>query len=167
VKRVTTSEQAPPIDSSLFRRVMGRFASGVTVITAEWRGEVRGMTASAFMSGSLNPPLLLVSVAKRASMHAHLHAARSFAINILGAGQEEVANHFAGHALPAYAPAFVHVGRIPTLGGVTTVITVETVATHECGDHTLFVGHILTMATDDSAPLLYHAGKFGSLASAV
>jgi len=167
VKRVATSEQAPPIDSSLFRRVMGRFASGVTVITAESSGEVRGMTASAFMSASLDPPLILVSVAKRATMHAHLHAAGRFAINILGAGQQEIANHFAGRALRAYVPQFVHVGRIPTLWGVATVIPAETVATHECGDHTLFVGHIVTMTADDGAPLLYHAGKFGALASGV
>jgi flavin reductase len=167
VKRVTTSERTPSLDSSLFRRVMGQFASGVTVITAESSGEVRGMTASAFMSGSLNPPLILVSVAKRASMHTHLQAAGRFAVNILGAGQEEIANHFAGRALPAYAPEFVHIGRIPTLGSVATVITAETVATHECGDHTLFVGHILTMTADDTPPLVYHAGKFGGLASGV
>ena len=167
MKRVATSEQAPAIDSSLFRRVMGRFASGVTVITAESSGEVRGMTANAFMSASLDPPLILVSVAKRASMHPHLHAAGRFAINILGAGQEDIANHFAGRALHAYAPQFVHVGRIPTLGSVATVITAETIATHDCGDHTLFVGHIQTMMADDSAPLVYHAGKFGALASGV
>lgn len=167
MKRVATSEQAPFTDSSLFRRVMGRFASGVTVITAASSGKVRGMTANAFMSASLDPPLLLVSVAKRASMHAHLLAARQFGINILGAGQHEIANHFAGRSLAAYAPEFVYVGAIPTLGGVATVITAETVATHECGDHTLFVGHILTMTADESAPLVYHAGKFGALASGV
>ena len=125
------------------------------------------MTANAFMSASLDPPLILVSVAKRASMHAHLHAAGRFAINILGAGQEDIANHFAGRARHAYAPQFVHVGRIPTLGSVATVITAETVATHDCGDHTLFVAHIQTLMADDSAPLVYHAGKFGALASGV
>ena len=164
---MATSEQAPSIDASLFRRVMGWFASGVTVITAECSGEVRGMTANAFMSGSLNPPLILVSVGKRASMHAHLRDAGRFAVNILCAGQDEIGHHFAGRSLPAYAPEFVHIGGIPTLGGVATVITAETVATHECGDHTLFVGHILSMTADDSPPLVYHAGRFGALAGGV
>ena len=105
---MTTSEAAPSIDASLFRRVMGRFASGVTVITAEYAGDVRGMTANAFMSGSLNPPLLLVSVAKHASMHAHLLAAGRFAVNILCAGQHEIANHFCGRSRSRCAPEFVY-----------------------------------------------------------
>ena len=66
------------IDPALFRRVMGSFATGVTVILAEVKGETRGMTANAFMSGSLEPPLCIVSVAKRAHMHAHLAAAERF-----------------------------------------------------------------------------------------
>ena len=167
MRRVATAEQAPSIDASLFRRVMGRFASGVVVITAASGGEVRGMTASAVMSGSLDPPLIIVSVAKRALMHAHLIAAGRFAVNVLCAGQQEVASHFAGRALPAYAPEFVSVGSIPTLGSVATIITAETVATHECGDHTIFVGRILSMTADDRPPLVYHAGKFGALASGV
>ncbi|HXD20100.1 MAG TPA: flavin reductase family protein [Vicinamibacterales bacterium] len=165
VSRVATSEQAPPIDAGLFRRVMGRFASGVAVITAESGGQVRGMTASAFMSGSIDPPLIIVAVARRALMHGHLIAAGRFAVNILGAGQHEVANHFAGRALPAYAPEFVFEGAIPTLGGVATVITADTATTYECGDHSIFVGRIRTMTADDSPPLVYHAGKFGALAS--
>ena len=164
---MTTSEAAPSIDASLFRRVMGRFASGVTVITAEYAGDVRGMTANAFMSGSLNPPLILVSVAKHASMHAHLLAAGKFAVNILCAGQHEIANHFCGRSPSPRAPEFVYIGTIPALRSVAAVMTAQTVATHECGDHTLFVGHILSMTADDSPPLVYHAGKFGALASGV
>ena len=163
--RVATSEQASATDASLFRRVMGRFVSGVTVITAESGGEVRGMTANAFMSGSLHPPLIVVSVAKRALMHAHLIDAGRFAVNILCAGQHEIANHFAGRSLPAYAPELIYIGTIPALGAVATVITAETVATHECGDHTIFIGRILAMTTDDRPPLVYHAGKFGALAN--
>jgi flavin reductase (DIM6/NTAB) family NADH-FMN oxidoreductase RutF len=165
VSWVHTSEEAPPIDSVLFRRVMGRFASGVTVITAEAGGEVRGMTASAVMSGSLEPPLIIAAVARRAAMHAHLLSARRFAVNMLCAGQHAIANHFAGRGLSIYSPEFAYVAGIPTLDGVSTVITAETAATHECGDHTIFVGQILTMSTDDSPPLLYHAGKYGALAS--
>ena len=73
-----------------------------------------------------------------------------------------------GAGAPARArPEFIYIGSIPTLGGVATVMTAQTVATHECGDHTLFVGHILSMTADDSPPLVYHAGKFGALASGV
>ena len=165
MSRVATSDQAPPIDPPLFRRVMGRFASGVAVITAESGGQVRGMTASALMSGSLEPPLIIVSVAKSALMHAHLVAAGRFAVNILCVGQEEVAAHFAGRAPAAYAPEFVYIRAVPALRGVATIVTADTAAAYECGDHTIFVGRILTMTADDSPPLLYHAGRFGALAN--
>ena len=77
------------IDPAHFRRVMGRFASGVTVITAEVNSEIRGMTANAFMSGSLTPPLCIVSIAKRARMHPHLTTAGKFAVNILAMGDRK------------------------------------------------------------------------------
>lgn len=165
MRSLGTIDDDPVIDPSLFRRVMGRFASGVTVITAEAGGEVRGMTANAVMSGSLDPPLIVVAVARRAHMHAHLLAAGRFAVNILREGQHALANHFAGRTPSAYAPEFAYVGGVPTLDGVTTVITAATAATYECGDHTLFLGRIVTMSADDSPPLLYHAGKYGALAS--
>ena len=79
---------------------MGRFATGVTVITATVAGDTRGMTANAFMSGSLDPPLCVISVTKRAHMHGHLIAAGRFAVNILASGQEDYATHFAGRPIP-------------------------------------------------------------------
>src|SRR5690348_11140779 len=84
------------IDLALLRRVMGSFATGVTVIVAEADGDIRGMTANAFMSGSLEPPLCVVSIAKRAHMHGHIAAAGRFSVNILSVAQEELALHFAG-----------------------------------------------------------------------
>ena len=157
---------APPqhaIDAGHFRRVMGRFATGVTVITAEAHGERRGMTANAFMSGSLEPPLCVVSVAKRAHMHGHLTAAGRFGVNVLAAGQENLATHFAGRPVPNFHVPFHDAGGVPALPGTAALITAEVVATHDCGDHTIFIGHILSMAAGDKAPLLYHASRFAAL----
>jgi len=78
------------IDPTLFRRAMSSFATGITVITTEVRGEIRGMTANAFMSGSLEPPLCIVSVGKRARMHGMLIAAGNFGVSILAQGQEKL-----------------------------------------------------------------------------
>ena len=103
------------IDPPHFRKVMGRFATGVTVITASTGGESHGMTANAFMSGSLDPPLCVVSVAKRAHMHAYLDEARRFAVNILAESQADHANHFAGRLIPGLEPRFVEIDGIPTL----------------------------------------------------
>ena len=86
------------LDTGLFRRVMGRFATGVTVITAEAEGGVRGMTANAFMSGSLSPPLCIISVATKAKLHNALTAGRTFGVSMLAQGQEAISRHFAGQA---------------------------------------------------------------------
>ena len=153
----------PEIDPRLFRRVMGRFASGVTVITAEEGGEMRGMTANAFMSGSLEPPLCVVSIAKRAHMHARLTRATHMGVNILADGQEEVSQHFAGRPVAGLRPAFERIAGVPLLADAGARIATEIVARHDCGDHTLIVGHILHMDADERPPLLYHAGRYAHL----
>lgn len=151
------------IEPGLFRRVMGRFASGVTVITA-WQGtEVRGMTASAFMSGSLEPPLGVVAVAKRAHMHTLLMRSGEFGVSVLAAGQEKLSVHFAGRRIPDFNPQFDSVGRVPLLSDTCARMAAEIVARHDCGDHTLFVGHILHMEADGRPPLAYHAGRYAGL----
>lgn len=156
-------ERVSEIDPKAFRRVMGRFATGVTVITAETEDERRGMTANAFMSGSLEPPLCVVSVAKRAHMHAHLTAAGRFGVNILATGQQHLATHFAGKPDPELAIAFDYVDGIPLLADSAGSMTAEVIARHDCGDHTIFIGHILTMAANERAPLVFHAGRYGSI----
>jgi flavin reductase (DIM6/NTAB) family NADH-FMN oxidoreductase RutF len=153
----------PQIDPALFRRVMGRFASGVTVITVESGGSPHGMTANAFFSGSLDPPLFVVSVAKRANMHRRLTENSRFAVNILAAGQERYAAHFAGKPDPALAPAFAPIAGVPTLSEACARIVADIAARHECGDHSLFIGHIRHMESDPRPPLIYHDGRFAAL----
>lgn len=146
-----------------FRRIMGRFATSVTVITAAADGNTRGMTANAFMSGSFDPPLCVISIAKRANMHDHLIAAGAFGVNFLAAGQENLAMHFAGRQLPDLEVAFGDHHGIPGIIGVSALITAAVSARHECGDHSLFVGAIISMRADDRPPLLYHASHFAAL----
>ena len=153
----------PEIEPRLFRRVMGRFATGVTVITAAEGAEPRGMTANAFMSGSLQPPLCIVSIAKRARMHALLVEATHLGVNILAETQEDLSVHFAGTPVPGLAPAFAYAGPVPLLADACGRIAAEIVARHDCGDHTIFIGHILSMDADERMPLVYHAGRYSSL----
>jgi len=156
------AKPAAAIDLALLRRVMGSFATGVTVILAEAAGETRGMTANAFLSGSLEPPLCVVSIAKRAHMHAHLAAAGRFSVNILAIAQEELALHFAGHPA-AGPPLFQHHDGIPLLPDAASQLTAKVARTHDCGDHTLFLGAIGWIAANNRTPLVYHAGRFASL----
>jgi flavin reductase len=146
-----------------FRKVMGRFATGVTVITAGVGGERYGMTANAFMSGSLDPPLCVISVAKRAHMHARLSEAGRFAVNILAAGQADFATHFAGRPVPGLPIRFADIGGVPVLADASACVTAELEVTHDCGDHTIFVGHISVMRDHERPPLLLYAGHYAAL----
>src|SRR5262245_36373763 len=130
---------APVIDPMLFRRVMGSFASGVTVVTTVADGQVRGMTVSAFMSGSLAPPLCVISIRKAARMHPLLIAAGHFGVSILAKAQERVSKHFAGAPMPDLVPDLTWAGRTPLLANASAVIAAELAAQYDCGDHTLHV----------------------------
>jgi flavin reductase (DIM6/NTAB) family NADH-FMN oxidoreductase RutF len=152
-----------PVDSVLFRRVMSRFASGVTVITTETEGAVRGMTANAFMSGSLTPPLCIISVAKKARMHDALQTSGHFGVSMLAQGQEEISRHFAGQGAAQPDLLFEHMGGVPVLAHVSAAIAAVIEARHDCGDHSIFVGHILGLRDDDRLPLVYHGGQYATL----
>ncbi|MCF8476761.1 MAG: flavin reductase family protein [Pseudolabrys sp.] len=160
---MNASDNRPPIDTGLFRRVMGAFATGVTVITAEADGGVRGMTANAFMSGSMSPPLCIISVSKKARMHELLETAGHFGVSMLAKGQEDVSQHFARQGATEPDLSFEHMNGIPVLAGVCASVAAETVARHDCGDHTLFIGHIVGLRDYERPPLAYHGGKYAEL----
>src|SRR5918995_4769551 len=105
------------IEPRRFRSALGRFCTGVTVVTTERDGEVHAMTANAFTSVSLDPPLVLVSIDHRAKMHRLLPATRRFGVSVLGSDQERVAWHFAGRPLAAPGELFVHDGDVPLVRG--------------------------------------------------
>ena len=155
------------VDPSLFRQLLSRFATGVTVITTRnEHGEPVGMTASSLTSVSLSPPLVSVCVDVTADMHRALSTSGTFVINILATHQEEVSARF------ALAPAeerFTGIaweesndGHI-ILAGTLAHITCDRFADFPLGDHTLFVGRVTGGATASGEPLLYYRGRYGTL----
>jgi len=152
-----------PLDSALFRRVMGRFATGVTVITAEADGGVRGMTANAFMSGSLTPPLCIISVAKKARLHGALQSTRAFGVSMLAQGQEAISRHFAGQGAADPEVLFEHMHGVPVLAKVCAALAAEIEARHDCGDHSIIIGRVIGLRDDERAPLVFHGGKYATL----
>ena len=147
---------------------MAQFASGVTIVTA-WDGGQQpvGLTASAFTSVSLSPPLLLVCVAHNAQSYASLRGAGRFAVNILSAGQETLSNRFATSTING-AEKFVGVayrpGRLglPVLDDAVAQIECSTVHAYPGGDHTIFVGRVEAVETrTETEPLLYFRGRYG------
>jgi flavin reductase (DIM6/NTAB) family NADH-FMN oxidoreductase RutF len=152
------------ISHDLFRRVMASFATGVTVITTQVRDEIRGMTANAFMSGSLEPPLCVISVAVQARMHAFLVEAGHFGVNILARGQDSLIGHFAGRPVDGIDLKFEYAANTPLLAQAHATIAAKVIAQHACGDHSIFIGHIFDLRhADDFAPLVIHTGRLASL----
>src|SRR5580698_8932993 len=100
-----------------FRNALGRFASGVTVVTAHHEDHTHGMTANAFVSVSLDPPLVLVSLDNRSNMHRILPAAGRYGVSVLAEGQEALSNHFAGQKVPGMHVRFHMREGIPLLDG--------------------------------------------------
>jgi flavin reductase (DIM6/NTAB) family NADH-FMN oxidoreductase RutF len=155
-------------DSRSFRDIMGIFATGITVVTLESE-ELYGMTANAFSSLSLDPPLILVCVAKTASMHAALSDTSSFAVNILGENQDDISTLFAKHGRREEP-----LGGTPYHTGILgTPILDDCIAFVECklrdqfpgGDHTIVVGEVVDFNLNDSSvdPLLFFKGRYRKL----
>jgi flavin reductase len=142
---------------------MGSFATGVTVITVEAGGSTHAMTANAFMSGSLEPPLCVVSIAKRAHTHEMIQSSGRFGVNVLSADQQDLALFFAGKKSREVQTRFQRVDEVPLLQDCVARIAAKVHSQCDCGDHTLFVGAILFMDSNDRPPLVYYRSAFGAL----
>ena len=161
-----------PFDPNLFRQVLGRFATGVTVITVCKDDVKRGMTANAFTSVSLNPPLILVSVDKKADTHGLMMEAEAFCVNILPEHRREWSDWWAGKAPKdvdqfANMPYSTKATGSPVLDDCLGYIDCKVWARYEGGDHTLFVGEVQEAAVNNDPnlkPLLFFASKYRKVA---
>ncbi len=151
----------------LQRDIMGRFATGVTVVTTrDKNGAIAGMTANAVMSLSLDPPLIVVSVDKSAAMHSALSAARCYAINILTRAQEHLSNRFATPGPKDFSDLKLREAKTsaPILDGTLGYLDCKLVNILPAGDHDMFVGEILAGELGEGTPLLFYCGQYRSIA---
>jgi flavin reductase (DIM6/NTAB) family NADH-FMN oxidoreductase RutF len=150
------------------RRIFGRFATGVTVLSTIAEKETWGMTANAVTSLSLEPPLVLVAVVRNSATDGYLKTSRCFALNILSAEQRDLSTRFSGPGPRDFAD-------LPTKTAVTGCpILVEAIAWVDCrmvdvfsgGDHEIFIGEIVAGDAHESEnkPLLFYSGKYARLA---
>ncbi|MBV7503684.1 flavin reductase family protein [Bacillus sp. sid0103] len=152
------------MDDRHFRNAMGKFATGVTVVLTDVSGDVHGMTANAFMSVSLNPKLVVISIAETAQMLEKIKQSRNFSVNILAADQQELSMIFAGQTKKQQEIVFDRLEGLPVLPETVAQITCEVTAEHVEGDHTLFIGKVTNIYLEDSEPLIYFSGKYRLLA---
>jgi flavin reductase len=155
---------ARSFDHRAFRSALGHFTTGVIVVTVGPRRDPRAMTANAFMSGSLDPPLIVVSVGRTARMHERLDGTRRFGVSILDREQESASRHFAGQPVHGFSPEFTLLAGVPVLARAAVVLAARVQHRYACGDHTLFVGQVQELSmTEGAIPLVFHSGRYRSL----
>lgn len=155
--------------AAAFRRTLGMFATGVTVITTQAKDQeseqVHGMTANAFMSVSLKPPLVVISVDRRARMHALLNEGRRLGISVLADEQRALSDRFAGRAAQGTEEevGFDLVHDTPLVRGALAHLVARVVRSYWGGDHSLFLGQVEYARYGEGRPLLFHGGKYEHL----
>ncbi|MEH7302581.1 MULTISPECIES: flavin reductase family protein [Neobacillus] len=152
------------MDDRQFRNAMGKFATGVTVVATEVDDDVHGMTANAFMSVSLNPKLVVISVAEKARILEKIKKSKKFTVNILAADQQELSMIFAGQIKEHREVVFDYLDGKPVLAGAVAQIACEVSAEHIEGDHTLLIGKVTAIHIGDAEPLIYFSGRYRALA---
>jgi flavin reductase (DIM6/NTAB) family NADH-FMN oxidoreductase RutF len=147
------------------RTACGSFATGVTVISTRTKDGDHGMTANAFMSVSLEPPLITISLDHQAKMRDKLQETGRYAVSVLADHMAPLALHFAGRSDPDLGDPFETLDGLPVVPGAASVFLTEVVQEVEAGDHTLFIGRVTLLRRDDAArPLVFHNGQFGGFA---
>jgi 3-hydroxy-9,10-secoandrosta-1,3,5(10)-triene-9,17-dione monooxygenase reductase component len=155
-----------PIDSKLFRRALGSFTTGVTIVTTKSaEGKDAGLTANSFNSASLTPPMVLWSLDKKSSNLEAFNGSEHFAVHIFAADQEQVSNQFAKSGIDRFAGLNIErgVGDVPLLTGCSARFECRVAYRYEGGDHIIFVGEVLSFESFDRVPLVFHGGKYGLL----
>jgi flavin reductase (DIM6/NTAB) family NADH-FMN oxidoreductase RutF len=151
------------MDDRQFRTAMGKFATGVTVIATEVEGEgIHGMTANAFMSVSLDPKLVVISIGEKAKILNKIKESQTFTVNILAANQQEISMTFAGQVKDREVE-FERLDGKPVIPGAVVQIACEVSTEHVEGDHTLFIGKVTDIHLEDVEPLIFYSGRYRSL----
>lgn len=152
-----------------FRRALGHFASGVTAVTTlDPDGRPTGLTASAFTSVSLDPPLILVCVDHKSQSYPALLERRRFAVNVLHAEQEAVSKRFASTRLDKFdgVPHRIGESGVPLIEGALAQLECVTVSAYVEGDHTIFVARVERAHVGAGEPLVYYRGRYDRLSGA-
>jgi flavin reductase (DIM6/NTAB) family NADH-FMN oxidoreductase RutF len=154
-----------PIDESQFKSAMSQFASGITVVTTEHEGKPYGMTVASFASLSLRPPLVVICIEKSVKSHDAIAASGKFGVSILGAEQADVSNRFASKIEDKFEGVSVRRGElgVPLIDNAICAIECRVHDQLPGGDHSIFVGEVMSAQTTDGAPLVYFRSGYRSL----
>lgn len=155
-----------PIEPDDFRRALAQFGSGVTAVTTrDGSGRALGLTVTAFSSVSLDPPLVLVCVDEHSETHVGFRESGTFGVSILAEEQENVSRRFAWGGAAKFEDTELVAGStgVPLVAGALAHLECRVVGAHRAGDHTIYVGEIVSLATRPGRPLVYSQGRYRRL----
>ena len=155
------------LDPRELRQTLGRFATGVVVVTAAYEGSEHGMTANAFTSVSLDPPLVLVCIGNRARMSRVLEPGMHFGISILAASQRDTSQTFAGRPQSSTSVEFTWRRGVPLIAGACAHFNCRLSEARLAGDHTLYIAAVEEFSATECPPLVFHRGAYTSLGAEV
>jgi flavin reductase (DIM6/NTAB) family NADH-FMN oxidoreductase RutF len=154
------------VDQTEFRQALSHFASGVTIITTQHQGQLHGTTVSAFCSLSLTPPLILVSIDRKATIHDLLGESEVFGVNILAEHAETLSQHFARRVPDKFANVPYHLGElgVPLLEDALARLECRVATRYPGGDHSIFIGEVIAASVQPHAqPLLYYRSRYSRI----
>lgn len=146
-----------------YRNAMGKFATGVTVITTNDGDDAHGMTANAFMSVSLDPKLVTISIDNRANMLSKIQASGQYAVSFLSDQQQDISMHFAGQKEKDGGVEFGYIAGVPVIKDSLATVVCDVDQEIVVGDHTLFIGRVKDYVVTKGEPLTFYTGKYGSI----
>jgi flavin reductase (DIM6/NTAB) family NADH-FMN oxidoreductase RutF len=161
-------ESRVKISRDEFRAALGRFASGVTIVTTrDNENRLHGITVSAFCSVSMDPPLILVCIDKQAGSHQAFEQSDAFVVNILREDQQYLSDRFASHLPDKFEGVKYRAGleNLPVLEDVLVNLECRLVNAHDNGDHTIYVGEIVISTVTEGKPLIYFQGNYRKIES--
>ncbi|SDI49867.1 NADH-FMN oxidoreductase RutF, flavin reductase (DIM6/NTAB) family [Paraburkholderia steynii] len=148
------------LDITRFRAAMGKFATGVTVITFRHQGISAGMTANAFMSLSVAPPMILVSARRQSRFAQSVGIGERFGVSILSEDQQALSRHFGGQPQDGLADPYLLAGDVIVIRDALVQISARANAIHVGGDHLIYTADVETLTEGDGPPLLFFSGKY-------
>lgn len=151
------------MDNRLFRDAMGKFATGITIVTTEYNGDVMGMTVNAFMSVSLDPKLIAISIDEKARLYDKLQETKKFGISILTEDQKDLSMIFAKQKDSDRDISYLRQDNIPVLEDSIATLSCHVKETADAGDHKIFIAEVTDVKMNGGDPVLFYSGQYHTL----
>ncbi|MDL4839560.1 flavin reductase family protein [Aquibacillus rhizosphaerae] len=149
----------------MFREAMGKFATGITVVTTEHNNEIHGMTVNALMSISLEPKLIAISIDEKASLHKLLQETNQFGVSILQDNQKELSMVFAKQKEMVDEVEYDYIDTIPVLKQSLVTMACKVQSSVTAGDHMIFIAEVTSLDINEGSPILYYGGQYNTLSN--